>query len=286
MARLGAYITDYLGMVDPDEYVRECVDQGYRAAPCPVIDPDDADTIRFVRSEFSKADIVISETVAEVNALDPDPHLRTHARSEVVRALALADEVGALCCMTVSGSFASSGTPDSEVGQHPSNFTPEAVDAVVEWVSAVLREAQPKRSFLTLEMCPWAIVDGPDIYRQVLDRVDHPSLAVHLDPANSMTSPRALFDSGAVIEDLFEQLGPWVKACHAKDVTFVGSPAVVSMQEVPPGTGYLDYNRFLRLTAQLDPDTPLIMEHLPNRKTYAESAERIRQMAAAQDLPL
>lgn len=280
MARLGASITDYLGAVDIDTYLRECRDQSYRAAPCPVIDPKDSETARYVRSEFSKSDIVISETAAWVNALDPDPDLRNKAREAIAQSLALADELGAACCATVSGSFAASDTPDSHVGHHPDNFTGDAVDAVVEWVRDILRAVNPTRSFLTLEMTPWAIVDRPDVYRQVLETVDHPGLAVHLDPANSLTSPRALFHSGAVIEDLFDQLGAWVKACHAKDVTFVGNPAIVSLQEVPPGTGYLDYRTFLRLTKRLDSNTPLIMEHLPDRETYRLSGERIRQIAA------
>lgn len=284
MARLGASITDYLGTVDTDVYLRECRDQGYRAAPCPVIDPNDVEVVRYVRSEFSKSDVVISETAAWVNALDPDPDLRKRAREEITQALALADELGAACCATVSGSFAASGTPDSHVGHHPDNFTQEAIDAVVEWVRNVLKEVNPTRSFLTLEMTPWAVVDRPDVYLQVLESVAHPGLAVHLDPANSLTSPRALFKSKAVLEDLFEQLGAWVKACHAKDVTFVGSPAIVSLREVPPGTGYLDYATFLRLTKQLDPDTPLIMEHLPDRETYKRSGERIRAVAAEIDL--
>lgn len=279
MARLGAYIADYLGSTDLDSYIRECIDNGYRAAPCPPVDPDDSEALRSIREEFQKADIVVAETTAWVNPLDPDPDLRSRAREEVARALAMADELGARCCATVSGSFASSDTPDSHVGHHPDNFTPEALDAVVEWVGAVLRDVAPKRSYLTLEMCPWAVVDGPDIYRRLIDIVDHPGLAVHLDPANSMTSPRALFQSSKVIRNLFEQLGPWVKSCHAKDVSYVGSPSVVSLYEVPPGTGYMDYHEFLRGVGTLDDDLPLIMEHLPDRQTYVASADRIRAIA-------
>ena len=280
MARLGAYITDYLGTTDLDTYIRECRDQGFRAAPSPAIEFDDADAIRFVRSEFEKADIVISEIAAWVNPLDPDPALRSRAREAITHALVLADDLGAACCATVSGSLAASDTPDSHVGHHPDNFAPEALDAVIEWIREVLTEVAPQRSFLTLEMCPWAVVDQPAVYRQLLDKVAHPGLAVHLDPANSMTSPRALFESGDVIADLFEQLGPWVKACHAKDVTYVGSPSVVSMQEVPPGLGHMDYRRFLKCVGELSPDMPLIMEHLPDRTTYVESAQRIRGIAA------
>lgn len=286
MARLGASITDYLGPVDPDTYLKECADQGYRSAPCPVIDPEDTEVVRYVRREFAKADVTISEVAAWVNPMDPDPGLRKAARDEITQALALADELGAACCTTVSGALASSDTPDSHVGHHPDNFTSQAVDAVIEWIREVLAAVKPTRSFLTLEMCPWAIVDCPEVYRDVLDRIDDPGLAVHLDPANHMTSPRALFNSGAVIEDLFDQLGKWTKACHAKDVTFVGSPSIVAMKEVPPGTGYLDYNAFLRCMTRLDPHVPMIMEHLPDRETYARSGARIRKVADAHGVSL
>lgn len=280
MARLGAYVGDYLGEVDLDTYVRECVDQGLRSAPCPIIDPKDDDAIEAVRREFANADLVVSETAAWVNPLDPDPALRRKAIETIVQALALADEVGAACCTTVSGSYATADMPDSHVGQHPANFEVDAVDAVIEWVRNVLAEVKPKRTSLTLEMCPWAVVDQPSVYRTVLERVEQPGLAVHLDPANHMVSPRALFDSGAIIRDLFEQLGPWVKACHAKDVTFVGSPSVVQMREVPPGNGYLDYATFLRCVGSLGADLPLILEHLPDRETYTASADHIRSVAA------
>lgn len=286
MARLGASITDYLGPVDVDEYLRECADQGYRSAPCPVVDPDDTGAVQYVRREFAKADVVVSEVAAWVNPMDPDPELRSRAREEITRALALADELGAACCTTVSGALASADTPDSHVGHHPDNFTSDAIDGVIEWIRDVLAAVRPTRSFLTLEMCPWAIVDCPEVYLDVLERIDDPGLAVHLDPANHMSSPRALFNSGEVIEDLFDQLGRWTKACHAKDVTFVGSPSIVAMEEVPPGTGYLDYNAFLRCMTRLDSDVPLIMEHLPDRETYAKSAGRIRKVAAAHGVSL
>ena len=286
MARLGAYVSDYLGAVDLDTYVGECVDRGLRSAPCPITDPDDSDAIAEVRREFAAADLVVSETAAWVNPLDPDPTLRREAIQTIVRALALAEEVRAACCTTVSGSFATADMPDSHVGQHPANFEPDALDAVVEWIGSVLTEVKPKRTYLTLEMCPWAVVDQPGVYRTVLERVDQPGLAVHLDPANHMVSPRALFDSGAVIRDLFEQLGPWVKACHAKDVTFVGSPSVVQMMEVPPGNGFLDYVTFLRCVGSLGPDLPLILEHLPDRETYSASADHIRSVAAEVDVAL
>jgi sugar phosphate isomerase/epimerase len=286
VARLGASITDYLGPTDLDTYIRECVDRGFRAAPSPAVDLDDQDAIRHTRDEFQKADILLAETAAWVNPLDPDPVLRSKARADIARALALADELGAACCTTVSGSFASSDTPDSHVGHHPDNFTPEALGAVVEWVREVLRDVQPKRSYLTLEMCPWAVVDGPEVYRKLLEIVDNPRLAVHLDPANSMSSPRALFQSAGVIRDLFEQLGPWVKSCHAKDVAFFGNPAVVALKEVPPVTGYMDYRQFLRCIGSLGTDMPLIMEHLPDRESYVASAERIRVVAELEQVHL
>lgn len=286
MARLGASITDYLGPTDLDTYIRECVDRGFRAAPSPAIALEDQEAIRHTRDEFHKADILLAETAAWVNPLDPDPVLRNKARADIARALALADELGAACCTTVSGSFASSDTPDSHVGHHPDNFKPDALGAVVDWVREVLREVQPKRSYLTIEMCPWAVVDRPEVYRKLLEIIDNPRLAVHLDPANSMSSPRALFQSAGVIRDLFEQLGPWVKSCHAKDVAFFGSPAVVSLKEVPPVTGYMDYHQFLRCIASLGNDMPLIMEHLPDRESYVASAERIRAVADLEHVPL
>jgi sugar phosphate isomerase/epimerase len=60
----------------------------------------------------------------------------------------------------------------------------------------------------------------------------------------------------------------------------------VHLDEVRPGLGGLDYPVFLSELARLDPDLPLMLEHLPGTDDYREAAAHVRSVAADLDLPL
>ena len=45
------------------------------------------------------------------------------------------------------------------------------------------------------------------------------------------------------------------------------------------GPGYLDYKTYLRELAKLEPDVPLMVEHLPNAEEYTLAANHRRALA-------
>ena len=51
------------------------------------------------------------------------------------------------------------------------------------------------------------------------------------------------------------------------------------LDEVRPGLGNLDYRTFLTELVKLDPDTPLMLEHLKGEDEYAAAAEHVRGVA-------
>jgi sugar phosphate isomerase/epimerase len=61
---------------------------------------------------------------------------------------------------------------------------------------------------------------------------------------------------------------------------------VVHMEETRPGLGGLDYRTLLRKLNHLDPDMPLMMEHLPNNEEYRLAADYLRACAAAVEVEL
>jgi sugar phosphate isomerase/epimerase len=73
-------------------------------------------------------------------------------------------------------------------------------------------------------------------------------------------------------------LGKWVRSCHAKDVTLATRPHI-HMDEIRPGLGNLNYRVFLEELSKLDPDTPLMLEHLATEQEYKLAAEHIRKVA-------
>ncbi|MFO7900635.1 MAG: sugar phosphate isomerase/epimerase, partial [Planctomycetota bacterium] len=115
-------------------------------------------------------------------------------------------------------------------------------------------------------------------YVDLVEAIDRDRFAVHLDPVNLVCSPQRYFHSGALIRECFEKLGPHIKSCHAKDVLLTGQ-LTTHLDEVRPGMGGLDYTVFLTELDRLDPDTPLMLEHLGSPVEYVMAATHVRSVA-------
>jgi sugar phosphate isomerase/epimerase len=188
-------------------------------------------------------------------------------------ALDLADRIGACCCVNISGSR---GTQWD--GPHPDNFTGETFDMIVETVRDIIDSVEPKRTFYTLEPLPWTYPDSIESYTRLIAAIDRERFGVHLDPVNLITSPHLFLHNGAFLRECFAVLGPHIKACHAKDISF--SPKLtVHLDEVRPGLGGLDYATFLRELAKLNRRVPLMLEHLYSAEDYNLAAGHIRSVA-------
>jgi sugar phosphate isomerase/epimerase len=278
--RLGATIDQYFDSSDPEAYLGECQKCGYRSAPCPQVSLRETEKLRFIRDAFSKADVLIGEVQAWVNPLDPRPEKRAENLKRIAESIAIADEIGAACCVTVAGTldtrdYIACDTP------HPDNFLDSTFDAVIEWVRKILKETRPRRTKLCLEMSPWTPLDGPEVYQKIIEIVQDPALAVHLDPSNAILNTRIFFSTPAHVNHCFDLLGRWIVSAHAKDLYYASVVDLrhVNFVEVIPGRGVLDYRTFLRRGEQVSADLPLIMEHLPRREDYAAGAAYIRSVA-------
>src|SRR5437773_8549170 len=122
--RLGGPVFDY---ESPEQWVRAVRAAGYRAAYCPLEAEAGADTIAAYAQAARQADVVIAEAGAWSNPLSPDPAARQAALEKCQRQLALADEIGARCCVNISGSRG-----ELWYGPHPDNLTPATFDLIVE----------------------------------------------------------------------------------------------------------------------------------------------------------
>src|SRR5205823_2014761 len=109
--------------------------------------------------------------------------------------------------------------------------------------------------------------------------------AAHLDPVNWVCSPWQYFHNGDLIRECFRTLGPYIKSCHAKDIT-LASKLTVHLDEVRPGLGRLDYATLLREISQLNSDTPLMLEHLKEAEEYRVAAEYVRKVAREEGIAL
>lgn len=262
---------------DPEGWVNAVRKLGYRAAYCPVGANAGDDEVRAYEDAARKADIVIAEVGAWSNPICPDEPTRRAAQEKCRTQLALAERIGARCCVNIAGSL-------SETWDGPSarNFTQEAFDLIVETTRGIIDAVKPTRTFFALETMPWAYPDSCDSYLRLLRAIDRKGFAVHLDPVNLICSPQRYYGNADLIRECFAKLGPHLRSCHAKDI-LLQKKLTTHLDEVRPGLGGLDYAVFLRELSRF-PGTPLMLEHLPKAEEYRQAAEHVRGIA--QDLDL
>ena len=122
-------------------------------------------------------------------------------------------------------------------------------------------------------------------YREMLDRVGSPRLKVLIDIVN-MTWPQRVFDTTALVDEVFDELGDDIVALHAKDVIISGGSGVsaakgmgvIHVDEAVPGTGFMDFDAIVRRLDILDHDVTVHVEHFDYEDTL-EGQEYVRRTA-------
>ena len=254
------------------EYLKR---ENLSAACFPVGPNEPEDMIADYARAADKAGIVIAECGAWSNPLDPDSAKAKAATEQCQATLALADRVGARCCVNIVGSR----NPDQWDAPDARNFSQETFDMVVESVQKIVDAVKPTRTFYTLETMPWMFPADIDQYLRLLTAIDRPKfVAVHFDPCNLINSPVKAYDTTTLLNEFCEKLGPLIRSCHAKDIA-LRTNMTTHLDEVMPGTGCLDYSTYLRKVMSLE--CPLIIEHLPDEASYRQAVSYIRGVEKA-----
>jgi sugar phosphate isomerase/epimerase len=258
---------------DPVQWVKAVKSLGYSAAVCPVQPGAPSELVKSFSSEAKRNNILISEVGVWNNMFDPDKVAREAAINKNIVSLQLADEIGACCCVNISGAKGKIWD-----GPYTGNYSKETFDGIVETVRNIIDQAKPKNTFYTLEPMPYMLPDSPDTYLQLIKAIDRDRFAVHLDPVNMVSSPQRYFNNAAFLRECFSKLGPYIKSVHAKDITIMPE-LTVHLEERRPGLGSLDYGVFLGEMSKLK-DIPMMMEHLDKQEDYLLAAQFIRKTGA------
>ena len=264
----------------PNQWVAAAHALGYRAAFRPVGLDTPEDMVREYASSACENDLVIAEVGAWSNPLSPDDTTRAAALDKCKKALALAEAIGARCCVNIAGSRG-----EKWDGPCSDDLTERTFEMIVETVREIIDDVGPTRTFYTLETMPWMYPHSADAYLSLLKAIERPSFGVHFDPVNLICSPQRYFNNAEIIRDFIAKLGPHIKSCHAKDI-LLQDKLTVHLDEVRPGRGQLDYRTYLRELAKLPGDIPVMLEHLPNAEEYAAAADHIRRIAAQEGIAL
>ena len=265
---------------DPAGWVAALQAKGYRAAYCPVKPGASAAEVAAYRQAAAAANIVIAEVGAWSNPISSDPAERRAALDKCKAGLQLADEIGAACCVNIAGSAGSRWD-----GPHPDNLTGATFARIVDSVREIIDAVNPVRTFYALETMPWIFPDSVASYDRLVRAIDRPRFAVHFDPVNLINCPERYFHNPALIREFVAKLGPHIRSCHIKDIA-LGQKLTVHLDEVRPGLGALDYQTLLRELRGLEPDLPIMLEHLPSAEEYDLAAQHVRAVAAQEGIDL
>ena len=259
--RIGAPV--FCKPITPENWIAELKRKGYRAAFSPV----KLDATPSQRDEYALAaregDIIIAEVGAWSNPLSPDSDEAQKAFRKCVESLRLADDIGAVCCVNIAGNMG----PGPWDGPCAENLTQIGFEKVVSSVQQIIDEAAPEHASYCLETMPWMYPHSADSYLDLIKAIDRSRFGVHFDPVNLINSPELHLMSGPFLEDCISKLAKGMLSVHAKDQT-ISSRLTLHLDEAAPGRGGIDYDAFLGGLSKLDPDLPVMIEHLSSEEEY------------------
>jgi len=258
---------------DPAAWAKKARELGNGAVYAPDISLNDRDYISAITAAVKVNGLIFAEVGRwGVNLLDADMNIRKKNLTTVSEGLALADELGACCCVTLSGSFAT-GWSDP----HPKNVSEECFDMTVENARNIIDAVKPKHTKFAFEMMGWTLPDSPDNMLRLLKAVDRDAFGVHVDVCNLINSPDRFWNNTRLINEVFDKLGRWIVAAHAKDLRWLNA-ANIHFDECVIGEGAVDMATYLKRLVALDKDAPLMIEHMKSTEEYERCRAKIYEV--------
>jgi sugar phosphate isomerase/epimerase len=129
--------------------------------------------------------------------------------------------------------------------------------------------AEANDSTVLLEPIYRSVLASAKRTRLFLQEVGSKRVRAQLDPANLLEVND--------LEEMFEQLHPWIGGIHAKDRQYHVTAGVAA------GKGDLDYRKFVTLAAKHAPGVPLIVEYVGSNN-YRQALEHLRATVRAAGL--
>ena len=233
VAQLRALGVEGAGMLPPKEYTPE--------------------EIAKLRNAFEAASLFLGELTlygAGWPLASADAKVRKEGLATIVRSLGYAKDMAAHCLGL------------SVIADEPCDPWAEKVwSRLVPTLGEVMMEAEQLGVDVSLHPGNRGPLDSPSQVRRMLDEVKSPRLKVMLDPVN-MSNHRVCHNFTDFLNYAFDQLGDSIIGAHAKDLSINHRHWVTRIDEVPPGTGLLDYEVYLQRLDQLNGEIIFTIEHL------------------------
>ena len=255
------YTLGYKENADWGAMVKSIRDAGYTACEAhpgsfaPITDSQ----IRELQAALKQYDVEFYGFHIVVNIIDPDPAKAQNNRTQIVKAVELAERMGLRHVLTHTGGR----NPKGKDIAHPDNWTRETWEMSVAAIKQILKDTSGSKIPLAVEAVNSCNNNTPQSHVRLKKDVGDPRVKVTLDPTN-MLHPGVVFRTTELINLCFDLLSDDICYAHSKDVVWGGM--LPGLDWVIPGTGAMDYETYLVRMSRLKEPRPLFIEFLPTEQ--------------------
>ena len=221
------------------------------------------DRCRKIADTYRSAGIAIHSLGVYTNLIHPDPSERKANLAYFEQMMQVGTHMDVRTFITEAGHYHNPNEPAPAVEYH---FQEEVWKTMVATGRELAKLAERHDATVLFEPYYRHFFASAKRTRVYLEEVDSRHLRALLDPANLLE----LND----LNEMFDQLAPWIDCLHAKDRKLHVD------RGVPAGQGDLDYPQFVRLAAERTPHAPLILEYV-GPDNYRQALAHLRGVIAA-----
>jgi sugar phosphate isomerase/epimerase len=220
-----------------------------------------------IAATYRSAGIAIHSIGVYTNLIHPDEAERRANLAYFEAMMKLGSHMGVGTFITEAGHYRPKGPEPGE----PHHWQEQVWRTMVATGKELARLADSHEATVLFEPYFQGFLASAKRTRMFLEEVGSPRIGALLDPANLLEVND--------LEEMFNQLQPWIRCFHAKD------RKLHVVKGVAAGQGDLDYRKFVSLAAERKPTAPLILEYVGAdnfRQALAHLRTAIRQAGLAE----
>ncbi len=193
---------------------------------------------------YRSADIALHSMGVYTNLIHADPAERRANLAYFEDMMKVGRAMGIRMFITESGHY----EPEKPAAGAAYHFRQQVWEQMLATVKQLAEMAERHDATVLLEPYFGGFLSSAKRTRVFLQEVNSPRIRALLDPANILEVND--------LEEMFDQLAPWIDCLHAKDRKLHVEKGVAA------GQGDLDYRKFVSLALRRTPKAPLILEYV------------------------
>ena len=207
---------------------------------------------------YRSAGITIHSMGVYTNLIHGDPAERQACLKYFEDMMKVGSDIGVRTFITEAGHW----EPEKLTPGVPYHFREAVWKQMLATIKQLAEMAERHDATVLMEPSFASFLASAKRTRVFLQEVNSPRIRVLLDPANLLEVDE--------IEEMFDELTPWIDCIHAKDRKLHVD------QGVAAGQGDLDYRKFVSLAIKHTPNVPLILEYV-GPENYEQALQHLQK---------